>query len=467
MGQIMLFKKSRLKAVILGICLISIGCQEKSNSKTRIKLITLDPGHFHAALIQKSMYPEIDPEVSIYAPEGQDLELYLQKIEAYNTREEKPTKWISKINSEPDYLKKMIAEKNGNVIMLSGNNQKKTDYILTAIENGFNVYSDKPMVILPEEYPTLKKAFKLAQEKNLVIYDIMTERSEITTELQKELAHNSEVFGKLILGSEEEPAITKESVHHFFKYVSGQPLIRSSWFFDTKQQGEGIADVTSHLVDLTFWECFPNEAINLEDIQLDHAKRWPTIISKESFEKVTQKKEYPSYLKNEIRNDSLEVYANGSIHYRLKGHYAKVSVKWSYQAEKGGGDTHYSIMRGTKAELIIEQGVEQKFIPTLYVFPVKNFNEKLFLKSIDDLQTKYPDISVLKENERFEIIIPEDLREGHEAHFGEVTKRFINYFKHGKVPEWETTNMLTKYYLTTSALEMARKKSRMLFIESD
>ena len=125
MGQIMLFKKSRLKTVILGICLISIGCQEKSNSKTRIKLITLDPGHFHAALIQKSMYPEIDPEVSIYAPEGQDLELYLQKIEAYNTREEKPTKWISKINSEPDYLKKMIAEKNGNVIMLSGNNQKK------------------------------------------------------------------------------------------------------------------------------------------------------------------------------------------------------------------------------------------------------------------------------------------------------------------------------------------------------
>ena len=32
-----------------------------------IKLITLDPGHFHAALIQKSMYPQVDPSVHVYA----------------------------------------------------------------------------------------------------------------------------------------------------------------------------------------------------------------------------------------------------------------------------------------------------------------------------------------------------------------------------------------------------------------
>ena len=48
----------------------------------------------------------------------------------------------------------------------------------------------------------------------------------------------------------EEPAVTKESVHHLFKYVSGKPLRRPAWFFDTAQQGEGIVDITTHLVDL-------------------------------------------------------------------------------------------------------------------------------------------------------------------------------------------------------------------------
>jgi predicted dehydrogenase len=429
MEQIMLYKKRKLSIVVFSIYLIIIGCQGESNLKDNIKLITLDPGHFHAALIQKSMYQEIDAEVFIYAPEGQDLDLHLQKIHAYNTRKEKPTKWISKINSGPDYLNKMITEKNGNVVVISGNNKKKTDYILAAIENGFNIYADKPMVISPENYPTLKRAFQIAKEKNLIIYDIMTERSEITTRLQKEFAQNPEVFGKLITGSEEEPAITKESIHHFFKYVSGQPLIRPGWFFDTRQQGEGIADVTSHLVDLTFWECFPEEGIKPEDIQLKNAKRWPTIISKKSFEKITQKNKYPTYLQDKVHEDSLSIYANGSIDYRLKGHYAKVSVKWEFQAAEGAGDLHYSIMRGTKANLVIEQGPEQQFIPTLYLIPGKGFNEEIFLKSIDELQTNYPKISAVKDNNRFKIKIPEKLRVGHEAHFAEVTKRFIEYYK--------------------------------------
>ena len=46
---------------------------------------------------------------------------------------------------------------------------------------------------------------------------------------------------------------------------------------------------------------------------------------------------------------------------------------------------------------------------------------------------------------------------GHEAHFAEVTKRFIEYYKIGGIPSWETTNMLTKYGLTTAALKMAKE----------
>jgi len=36
------------------------------------RLIILDPGHFHAALIQKSMYAGVSKRVAVYAPLGPD-----------------------------------------------------------------------------------------------------------------------------------------------------------------------------------------------------------------------------------------------------------------------------------------------------------------------------------------------------------------------------------------------------------
>ena len=46
-----------------------------------VRLMTLDPGHFHAALVQKSMYPEVDAVVNVYAPAGPDLDGHLARIE--------------------------------------------------------------------------------------------------------------------------------------------------------------------------------------------------------------------------------------------------------------------------------------------------------------------------------------------------------------------------------------------------
>ena len=86
------------------------------------------------------------------------------------------------------------------------------------------------MVIDPNEYQALEQAFQLAKGKKLMLYDIMTERSEITTVLQKELSQLRNVFGTLIEGNLEEPAIVKSSIHHYAKEVSGKPLIRPVCF---------------------------------------------------------------------------------------------------------------------------------------------------------------------------------------------------------------------------------------------
>jgi len=426
-----------------------------------VKLMTLDPGHFHAALVQKNMYPQVDSTVYVYAPEGSDVAFHLDRIEAYNSREEKPTSWLEKVYTGPDYLEKMLADKPGNVMITAGNNSKKTEYILKSVEAGINVLADKPMVISPDAFPMLEKAFEVAKENKVLLYDIMTERHEITTMLQRELSQIPEVFGELQTGTEENPAITKESVHHFFKYVSGKPLTRPVWYFDTKQQGEGIVDVTTHLVDLIQWEAFPEVALSKDDVHILSAKRWTTDLTPEMFEKSTGEKTYPDFLQKDVEDDILKVYANGEINYTLKGVHAKVSVIWNFQAPEGTGDTHYSIMRGTKCNLIIQQGEEEGYKPRLYIeASVENAHaiEGNLVNAIEGLMETYPGIELEKLSDtKWTLHIPEKYKVGHEAHFGQVTEKYLRYLVDGKLPDWEVPNMITKYYTTTEGLKAAMK----------
>ena len=248
-----------------------------------VKLITVDPGHFHAALVQKIMYDQVSPDVFVYAPQGPDYLQHLERINSYNKRPLNPTLWNEKVYTGPDFFEKMISDKAGNVVVLSGNNRKKAEYITKSINAGLNVLADKPMIISPEDFPALEAAFTVAHQKGVLLYDIMTERYEVTTILQKLLSQNINVFGTLTTGSKDEPAVTKISVHHFSKIVSGTSLLRPAWFFDVTQQGEGIVDVTTHLVDLVQWECFPEQILKPSDVNMISAKRWPTYISKDEF----------------------------------------------------------------------------------------------------------------------------------------------------------------------------------------
>jgi len=428
-----------------------------------VKLMTLDPGHFHAALIQKSMYQQIDPTVYVYAPEGSDVTDHLARIEGFNKRTEKPTAWIEKVYTGADYLEKMLADKPGNVMMVAGNNAKKTEYIQKAVEADLNVFADKPMVITPEAFPVLEQTFKIADEKGVLLYDIMTERHEITSIVQRELANNPEIFGGLIEGTPGQPAVTKESVHHFSKMVAGSPLKRPAWFFDTAQQGEGIVDVTTHLVDLVQWGCFPEVILNKSDVQMISAKRWTTDLSPVQFEKVTGMKEFPEFLKKDVVNNTLKVYSNGEIVYKLKDKVAKVSVIWNFEAPEGTGDTHFSIMRGNQCNVMIRQGKEEGYKPTVFIEATAADDLAAFEASLkkaveQDIALKYAGLKLKKLGDKlWTVEIPALYSVGHEAHFGQVTEKYLQYLKDGKLPGWEVPNMIVKYYTTTEALKLAKQ----------
>lgn len=104
----------------------------------------------------------------------------------------------------------MKRDKIGDVVVLAGNNKKKTDYIYQSIDASLHVLSDKPMAINKEGFEELRRAFELAEDKGVLLYDIMTERYNIFSILQKELVQSPMVFGALQKGSLEEPAILKK-----------------------------------------------------------------------------------------------------------------------------------------------------------------------------------------------------------------------------------------------------------------
>tara|TARA_R100001369_G_scaffold57188_1_gene84033 strand:+ start:5763 stop:7139 length:1377 start_codon:yes stop_codon:yes gene_type:complete len=457
--------KYNILALLVILCL---GCGESKkevksamdDTPDQVRLMTLDPGHFHAALVQKTMYKGVDSTIYVFAPEGPEVNDFLNKIESYNTRSENPTHWKVDSYFGADYLEKMIAKKPGNVMVVAGKNSKKIDYILAAVKAGLNVYADKPLVINPEGFQKLEEAFKIAEEKGVMIYDIMTERFEVTTGMQRQFSMLPEVFGQVLEGSVEEPAIIKESVHHFFKYVSGQPLVRPAWFFDVNEEGEGIVDVTTHLVDLVQWELFPDEIINRTDIEMVQAKRWPTVLTLEEFKRVTGLETYPDYLQKDLDGDKLKVYCNGEMLYKIKGKYAKVSVIWNYEAPEGTGDTHYSIMRGTKSDLIIKQGAEENYKPTLYVKSKVGENfDSIISEAIGlHINSRFAGTKAEKVSEdMWKINIPDEFKIGHEAHFAQVTQNYLRYLEEGKLPNWEVPNMITKYYTTIEGYKMAKK----------
>jgi len=448
--------------VLLGLsCCLALTCSCADGRK--VKLMTLDPGHYHAALVQKSMYEQVDPVVYVYAPDGPDVENYLGQIKRFNEREEEPTSWNQQVYTGDDFLEKMLADKRSDIVVLSGNNRRKAEYIKASIDAGFNVFCDKPMCIDAEGFRLLEQAFATAEKNKLLLYDIMTERFNTTCILQKLLVLNKDLFGEMETGSPENPAVVKESVHHFFKYVAGAPLKRPAWYFDTTQQGEGLVDVTTHLIDLMMWTCFPEQAIDYRrDVVIDNARRWPTTLTRAQYEKVTGVPDFPDYLKDEL-NDSgaLPCYANGETTFKMKGVYMKLSVAWKYQAPEGGADTHTSLFRGSKAHVVIRQGREQNYKAQVYVEPAPGVNAAnvaaSLKRTVAKLQGQFPGLKAEKTDAGWHVVIPDECRVGHEAHFRNVMDVYLSCLAEGRLPDWEVPNMLAKYYITTRSLELARQ----------
>lgn len=425
--------------------------------------MTLEPAHDHAALVQMEMQPDVASRIDVYAPAGPDLTAYLNRIAEFNSRKVKPTHWEPALHTGDNSLKRMLAERPGNVVVISGNNRGKINRLQAIVNKGLHVLADKPWVIEPEELPLLQATLDAADEKGVVAYDAMTLRFEISRILSRELVNDSGVFGTLLSGSADQPAVEMESVHYYLKEVGGIPLLQPSWFFDVHQQGEALADVGTHLVDLVPWTLFPGQAIDYrKDISMLGAARWPTVLTPAQFQRVTGEKEFPPCVRDAVLEGNLICFANNSVTYRLRGVFVRLEVKWGFESPAGAADSEFAIFRGSKSCVEVLQEHEEHFVPEIYVIPQRRdltdeVESKLKLK-IAALQTTLPGLAVRQAGGRFQLVIPERLRAAHKATFSLLTRCFLDYVHNPKsVPAWEKPNMLAKYYVTTEGVKLARQ----------
>ena len=145
-------------------------------------------------------------------------------------------------------------------------------------------------------------------------------------------------------------------------------------------------------------------------------------------------------------------------------HQEQIDSLGDYHTDDGG-DTFTSLKKGSKATLKTIQDKESGFVKQLYIQKAAESDHSEFesqlQKAIKQLQATYPFLSVKKINEGLYLIdIPQACRSGHEAHFSKVAKTFLHYLQYKDMPEWENENTISKYYITTTAVEMAKSRDK-------
>ena len=452
-----------MRMCLLGLIgVVALAMVVGADTRTPFRFMTLDPGHFHAGLVQKEMYPDVAPTVDVYAPEGPDLEAHLKRIAAFNGRKDNPTSWVLELHKGPDAFERMLRDRPGKIVVISGKNRGKIERIGRSVAANLHVLADKPWILKSADLPALDAALADADRKQVVAYDIMTERFEITTILQRALVNDPAVFGQPLKGTPDDPAVYIESVHHLMKTVSGAPNIRPAWFFDTEEQGEGLNDIGTHLVDLVQWTLFPDRSVNYRtDVRVLSAYRWPTMIPEAEFRRVTASAGFPASLASRVKNGALEYFCNTYVTYTLNGIHTALNVPWDWEAPAGAGDTHFAVYKGSKARIEVRQSKADGYRTEVYVVPNAAGDRDAVRAAVTTrvaaLQSQWPGVAVDERHGTIHLSIPETFRVGHEAHFAEVTRNYLGYLRRrGTLPAWERPNMLAKYYVTTTGTELSR-----------
>jgi predicted dehydrogenase len=421
------------------------------------RLVVLEPGHFHAALTLRERHPRVSDEVTVYVAagpgdgdEGREAGEFLALVEAFNRRPQRPTTWKPVVRAGPDPLARLLAERPGDVVILAGKNDRKMALVRALHAAGLHVLADKPWITRPAAVADVRHVLAGGPR----VMEIMTGRHASASRVAERLVRETEIFGEF--DTRAGPAIRLASVHHLEKWVNGAPLRRPPWFFDVRVQGDGLADIPTHLVDQAQRFLAGREAVPTE-IELRSARRWSTPVPRALFSRVTGLSDFPPDLRDDQRGDALDYAANAELTIRLGGVEAHLATRWKLTEPPGGGDAHHAIVLGTESRVRIEQGPETAFRRRLFVEPRAERSRvgAALARAIVVWQSDYPGLTAVASPDGYEIEVPVGPGSSHEGQFPLVLDEFLRALDGGAWPARRAAETLAKYELIARALASA------------
>ena len=419
-------------------------------------LVFLDPGHFHAALTLRERHPLVRDEIVVYAPaspddprEGREVVEFLALLEAFNRRPERPTRWRVVVRAGDDPLGRLLGERPGDVVILAGKNDRKMALIRRLHDAGFHVLADKPWITTAAAVGDVRHVLG----GGAWVMEMMTGRHAPTSMVAERLVGEPDVFGGFATGAGE-PSIRLASVHHLEKSVNGAPLRRPPWFFDVRVQGDGLADIPTHLVDQAQRLLRAHGAASARDAELLAVRRWSTSVPRALFARVTGLPDFPRDLRADVAGDVLAYAGNAELSFRLRGVDVHLTTRWDLTAPPGGGDAHSATVAGSGARVRIEQGPQTGFRRRLFVEPRGNGSrvEAALGRAVAAWQPEHPGLAVVRAPDGFEIEIPDGPGTGHESQFPLVLDEFLGAIERGGWPDERAAGTLAKYELLARAL---------------
>jgi predicted dehydrogenase len=408
------------------------------------------------------MLPGVSDVVHIYSPLDAELVTHLAAIARSNERAANPTHWSVQLFAGPDYLTQFAREHPGGIVALSGRNALNIRYIEAALNGGQHVFADKPWIIDSEAFPRLEAALKMARTRHLVTWDWMSLRGDAAYRLVRDIVRQEAVFGVPLPGSVDRPSVRLENLHALVKFSNGVPQRRPAAFLDVRQQGEGMADVGTHLADIAQWTLFPDQEISYRnDIRVLQGTHSALQLTLDQLNRLTGESAWPPYLKDRVIDNKLTDYTNGSCLYTIKGVHISMKVAWHFEAAPGEQDSYFASYLGTRTLVELRSGPKENFTPEIYLTPSGTEPPAAWeanLKSLlVRLQKDYPNLSSEKEGRSIHLILPKTDRggDGIQALF----KEFLGFVHDWSTfPEFENSNLLAKYYVTTTAVALANSR---------
>jgi predicted dehydrogenase len=419
-------------------------------------LAFLDPGHFHAALTLSERHPRVSEEIFVYASPGPELDDFLALIDAFNRRRERATAWRPVVRVGDGSLDRFLAERPGDIVILAGRNDRKMALMRRLHDAGVHVLADKPWLAAAGGLDDLRHTLA----GGALAVEIMTGRRDVNSVLTRQLAADDQVFGDFEDAGAGVPAIEIASVHHLEKMVNGAPLRRPAWFFDVRVQGDGIADIPTHMVDYAqqlVAAASRSGAGPPAPLELIAARRSATPVPRELFARVTGNPEFPPELRDAVRGAELAYFGNAELSFRLAEVRVALDTRWDLSEAAGGGDTHRTVIRGTRAEIRVELSAATGFRRRLSVLPRHDADRlrAALERMVAAWQGEHPGVALSAAGAGWEIRVPRALDHGHESHFPLVLADFLAMVERGSAPPALAAETLAKYTLLARAIEQS------------